>query len=69
MDNVTRISDEVLLLGSEHQAAAAMYYIVQYIQKGEGAPVIELQGRGHPHVHHHHNSCPKVLKSSEVRVG
>jgi len=52
------------LLGSERQAAAAMYYMVHYIQKGA---VIELQGRVHPHVHHVH--CPKNLESSEVRVG
>ena len=52
------------LLGSESQATAAMYYLIQYIQKGS---VVELQGRVHPHVHH--VSCPKVLKSAEVRVG
>jgi len=52
------------LLGSARQAAAAMYYIVKYIQKGE---VIELQGRVHPHVHH--VQCPPNLESSEVQVG
>ena len=52
------------LLEGENQAAAAMYYLVQYIQKGS---VVELQGRVHPHVHH--VSCSKALKPAEVRVG
>jgi len=53
-----------MLLGSARQAAAAMYYMVKYIQKGA---VIELQGRVHPHVHH--VQCPPNLESSEVQVG